>query len=127
MDVRFTGEVRAITRRTPSARAFAKKRLVHQPGQSLAAVIWVDAHEVDVAQVRVRLRHEADEECDGSRVAISVHDERKRGEMLEEEARQQVAHLAAAPPVIDLTDQDVVVRRCGRAKDRRFVSHAIRG
>jgi len=72
-----------------------------------AAVVGGDAGEVDVGLVGLRLGQEAGQEA-AQVVAVLGH-ERRLGEVDEEEPRQHVDHLPAAPPPVDERGDAVVV------------------
>ena len=92
-----------------------RNRLEEPPVESArdpgAAPFGVDADEMDVCLVAVRLRPEAAEEARD--LPVVVHHERRVAEMDEEELRQHRRHRPAAPPLIDDTDHGAVVGRLG--------------
>jgi hypothetical protein len=64
---------------------------------------------VDVRLVRPSRREEADEE--GLEAAVVLDDERRVGEVVEEEPREQRAQVAFAPPLVHDRDRGLVVGR----------------
>jgi nucleoside-diphosphate-sugar epimerase len=85
--------------------------LVESARDAGAAPLGVDADEMDVRLVGVRLRPEAAEK--GRYLTLVVQHERRVAEMDEEELRQHRRHRPAAPPLIDDTDHGAVVGRLG--------------
>lgn len=59
-------------------------------------MIGMHADEVNVGDMRLCLRHEADEE--GDQFTIFLNDKARIGEMLKVESRQQRREIASAPP-----------------------------
>src|SRR5205085_11579002 len=103
----FTGEVTQRTRLRPFARATAKEALVQLAREPAATAVGTDADEVDVRLVRKALREETVEE--GYELAVLLRDEARLPKVLEEEPREERAHRASVPPVVDERGNPVVV------------------
>ncbi len=91
--------------------------LVESAREAGTAPRGVDADEVDVRLVLVRLRPEAAEKA-GDLTVVLQH-ERRVAEVDEEELRQHRRHRAAAPPLIDDADHGAVIRGLGVADVHR--------
>src|SRR5207245_2380793 len=86
-----------------------KEALVQLARETAATAVGTDADEVDVRLVRKALREEAVEEA--HQLAVLLRDEARLPEMLEEEPREERAHRASVPPVVDERGDPVVIRR----------------
>jgi hypothetical protein len=106
----------------PRARAGdVEEALVQEPPDSAAAMLGRHADEVDVGLVGLRLGQEPGQEP--RQLAAVLGHERRVREVDEEEPRQHVDHLAAAPPLVDERGDAVVVGGHGRAHGDRAVGY----
>src|SRR5262249_4086288 len=92
--------------------------LVEEPPETRAAVRGVDAGEVDVRLVVVRLRAEPAQEPGDLPGGLGA--ERRAAEMDAEQLREHGRHRAAAPPLVDHRDDAAVVGRLGVADHHRL-------
>ena len=90
----------------------AEEAFVEVSREAATTVLGGDADEVDVRRPGLVRRKEADEEA-GQGAVFRVGHQAGRGEVVEEEPRQQVGHRASAPPVVDDRDDPAVVGRAG--------------
>ena len=98
-----------------------EEALVQGSAESRHPMVRARPDHVDVGLVGAIRADEPDEEADEPPTVV-LDDPRRAGEVLEPQPRQDVVEPAAAPPVVDLPDDDGVVG-FDRASEPQVVAH----
>src|SRR5215471_21820612 len=81
--------------------------LVKLAPQTTPAMHWVNANEMDVCLFRIGLRHETCQKPDNT--ATLLDGETGRAKVDKEDPWQQVRHFPPTPPLVDNSDDRVVI------------------
>lgn len=81
--------------------------LVKLSAQTPPAMLWVNANEMDVCLSRIGLRNETGQKSDNT--ATLLNSEAGRAKVDKEDPWQQVRHFPPTPPLVDHSDDRVVI------------------